>query len=59
LGKIVIRTPVIPGTTATREHPRGGAFIRDALGGNIVQYQLLPFRKMVLKSTILLELPIR
>jgi pyruvate formate lyase activating enzyme len=45
--KIVIRPPVIPGDSSAEENIRAaGAFIRDALGGNIVQYQLLPFRKM-------------
>jgi pyruvate formate lyase activating enzyme len=45
--KLVIRTPVVPGYNADDENIRAtGAFIRDELGGNIVQYQLLPYRKM-------------
>ena len=45
--KLVIRTPVVPGYNGDEENIRKtGAFIRDELGGAIVQYQLLPFRKM-------------
>jgi pyruvate formate lyase activating enzyme len=45
--KLVIRTPVVPGYNADEENiRRTGAFIRDELGGNIVQYQLLPYHKM-------------
>lgn len=45
--KIVIRTPVVPGYNSDEANIRAtGAFIRDALGGSIVQYQLLPYRRM-------------
>jgi pyruvate formate lyase activating enzyme len=45
--KLVIRTPVVPGYNADDANIRAtGAFIRDELGGQIVQYQLLPYRKM-------------
>lgn len=44
---MVIRTPVVPGYNADEENIRAtGRFIRDELGGRIVQYQLLPYRKM-------------
>ena len=48
LGKpLVIRTPVVPGFNGDEENIRAtGAFLRDALGGKILQYQLLPYRKM-------------
>jgi pyruvate formate lyase activating enzyme len=44
---VVARTPVVPGYNADDENMRRtGAFLRDALGDRIVQYQLLPYRKM-------------
>ena len=48
LGKpLVIRTPIIRGYNDDEENIRKtGKFIRDELGGQIVQYQLLPYRKM-------------
>jgi len=48
LGKpLVIRTPVVPGYNGDEADIRAiGAFLRDELGGNILQYQLLPYRKM-------------
>jgi pyruvate formate lyase activating enzyme len=48
LGKpLIIRTPVVPGYNADEENiRRTGAFLRDKLGGRILQYQLLPYRKM-------------
>ncbi len=48
LGKpLVIRTPVVPGYNGDEENiRRTGEFLRDALGGAVVQYQLLPYRKM-------------
>ena len=48
LGKpLVIRTPVVPGYNGDEESIRRiGAFLRDELGGAVVQYQLLPYRKM-------------
>ena len=48
LGKpLVIRTPVVPGYNGDEENiRRTGAFLRDRLGGRIVQYQLLPYRRM-------------
>jgi pyruvate formate lyase activating enzyme len=45
--KLVIRTPVIPGYNGGEENIRAtGAFIKDELDNQIVQYQLLPYRKM-------------
>jgi pyruvate formate lyase activating enzyme len=48
MGKpLVIRTPVIPGFNSDPENISAiGEFIKNELGGRIVQYQLLPFRKM-------------
>ena len=48
LGKhIVLRTPVIQGYNSDEENIRkSGAFVRDEMHGSIVQYQLLPYRKM-------------
>jgi pyruvate formate lyase activating enzyme len=44
---LVLRTPIVPGYNADERNIRAtGAFIRDELGGNIAQYQLLPYRKM-------------
>ncbi len=44
---LVIRTPVVPGYNDDDENiRRTAAFIRDELGGRVVQYQLLPYRKM-------------
>jgi pyruvate formate lyase activating enzyme len=45
--KLVIRTPVVPGYNGDEVNMRAsGAFIRDELQNKIVQYQLLPFRKL-------------
>ncbi|MDR1589398.1 MAG: glycyl-radical enzyme activating protein [Oscillospiraceae bacterium] len=45
--KLVIRTPVVFGFNGDDENIRRTAeFIRDELGGRIIQYQLLPYRKM-------------
>ena len=45
--KLVIRTPVVMGYNADEANIRAtGEFIRDELGGKIVSYQLLPYRKM-------------
>ena len=48
MGKpLVIRTPVVAGFNNSPENIRAtAAFIRDELRGNILQYQLLPYRKM-------------
>ena len=48
LGKtLVIRTPIVMGYNSDEGNIRAtGAFIRDELGGKIVQFQLLPYRKM-------------
>jgi pyruvate formate lyase activating enzyme len=44
---MVVRTPVVPGINDDREGMRAiGRFIRDELGESVVQYQLLPYRKM-------------
>ena len=45
--RTVIRTPVVPGVNDDeRSMVAIGRFIKEELGGDIVQYQLLPFRKM-------------
>ncbi len=45
--KLIIRTPIVPGYNGGEDNIRKtGAFIRDELGNQIVQYQLLPYRKM-------------
>lgn len=45
--QMVIRTPVVMGRNDSEENIRAtAAFIRDELGGRVVQYQLLPYRKM-------------
>jgi len=45
--KLVIRTPIVMGYNDDDENIRAtGAFIRDELGGKILQYQLLPYRKL-------------
>lgn len=56
--KLVIRTPVVPGYNGDDENIRmTGEFIRDALGGAIVQFQLLPYRKMGTEKYESLNLP--
>ena len=45
--KLIIRTPVVPGYNSDDENIRAtGKFLKEELGGNILQYQLLPYRKM-------------
>lgn len=45
--KLVIRTPVVPGYNADEASMRAiGRFIREELDNKIIQYQLLPYRKM-------------
>ena len=56
--KLVIRTPVVPGYNGGEDDIRAiGAFIRDALGGRIVQYQLLPYRRLGLEKYEALGVP--
>jgi pyruvate formate lyase activating enzyme len=44
---LVVRTPVVPGYNDDEDNIRKiGAFLRDELGGKVLQYQLLPYRKM-------------
>lgn len=44
---MVLRTPVVPGFNDDEDSICAiGAFLRDELGGRVVQYQLLPYRKM-------------
>jgi pyruvate formate lyase activating enzyme len=59
LGKpLVIRTPVVPGYNNDEANIRAtGAFIRDQLDGKIVQYQLLPYRKLGLEKYEALGMP--
>ena len=45
--KLVIRTPVVMGYNDDEANIRAtGAFIRDELQGKILQYQLIPYRKL-------------
>jgi len=45
--KLVIRTPVVPGYNGDERSIRAiAAFIRDELQGEIIAWQLLPFRKL-------------
>jgi pyruvate formate lyase activating enzyme len=44
--KIVIRTPVIPGYNGDEENIRKTGEFLKKLGGNIAQYQLLPYRRL-------------
>ena len=45
--KLVIRTPVVHGYNSGEENiRRTGAFLRDELMGDIVAWQLLPYRRM-------------
>lgn len=48
LGKrLVIRTPIVPGYNDEEDNILAtAAFIRDELGGRILQYQLIPYRKL-------------
>jgi pyruvate formate lyase activating enzyme len=44
---LVIRTPVVDGYNSDESNIRAtGAFLRDELGGSVIAYQLLPYRKM-------------
>jgi pyruvate formate lyase activating enzyme len=56
--KLVVRTPVVPGYNGDEENiRRTGAFIRDVLGNQIVQYQLLPYRQLGLEKYESLGIP--
>lgn len=56
--KLVIRTPVVPGYNGDEESIRAiGAFIRDELDNQIVQYQLLPYRRLGIEKYESLGLP--
>ena len=45
--KTVVRTPIVMGYNDSEENIRASAeFLKDALGANIVAWQLLPYRKM-------------
>ena len=59
LGKpLIVRTPVVIGCNGDEENLRAtGAFLRDELGGRILQYQLLPFRKLGTEKYACLQKP--
>ena len=59
MGKpLVIRTPVVPGYNGDEENIRCiGEFLRSELAGKIVQYQLLPYRKMGTEKYESIRLP--
>ncbi|MBQ8975066.1 MAG: glycyl-radical enzyme activating protein [Oscillospiraceae bacterium] len=45
--KMIIRTPIVPGYNADDDNIRAtGKFLSEHIKGNILQYQLLPYRKM-------------
>ena len=45
--RMVVRTPVVPDRNNSEENIRAiAAFLRDEVGGAVIQYQLLPYRKM-------------
>ena len=45
--RLVIRTPLVPGYNDEESNVLAiAAFIRDELGGNILQYQLIPYKKL-------------
>lgn len=45
--RLVIRTPLVPGYNDEESNVLAiAAFIRDELGGNILQYQLIPYRRL-------------
>ena len=45
--KMVIRTPIVPGYNDDLDNIREtGTFIRDELGTSVIQYQLLPYKKI-------------
>ena len=55
---MVVRTPVVPGYNADEAGIRAiGAFLRDNLGGCLLQYQLLPYRKMGTEKYESIRLP--
>lgn len=55
---MVIRTPVVPGYNAGEDELRAiGRFIKEELGGRIVQYQLLPYRRMGTEKYASLNMP--
>ena len=56
--KLIVRTPVVPGYNGDEENiAKTGAFIRDELGGAVIQYQLLPYRKLGIEKYASLSLP--
>jgi pyruvate formate lyase activating enzyme len=56
--KTVIRTPIVPGYNDNEENILAiGHFIRDELKNRIVQYQLLPYRKLGTEKYASLGIP--
>ncbi len=56
--RVVIRIPVVPGHNGTEENLRATAkFLVDDIGGNVVQIQLLPFRKLGVEKYAALGMP--
>ena len=56
--KLVIRTPVVPGYNGDEKNIRAiGAFIKDELDNKIVQYQLLPYRRLGIEKYDALGIP--
>lgn len=56
--KLIIRTPIVSGYNGDEANIRKiGAFIRDKLGNRIVQYQLLPYRRMGTEKYDSLSIP--
>lgn len=56
--RLVIRTPVVPGYNDDEANIRAtAAFIRDELDNRILQYQLLPYRKLGTEKGAALGIP--
>jgi len=58
--KLIVRTPVVPGYNGDEQSMRAiGKFIRDELNGDIVSWELLPFRKLGTEkyASLMLEYP--
>jgi pyruvate formate lyase activating enzyme len=55
---VVIRIPIVPGHNGTEENIRATArFLSRELGGNVLQIQLLPFRKLGVEKYASLGIP--
>jgi pyruvate formate lyase activating enzyme len=56
--RLIIRTPILKGFNANDEAIAAiGRFIRDELGGRVLQHQLLPYRPMGTEKYASLNMP--